>query len=108
MTGKTSKDFNENAKAYLYSVGVKPRNSSKKADFSDAAQKMAAKIRDAAKEKGLEGKVKVQFEKGALAKAGIFFMNAPEKFAAAVKKMDGIETVTRPSDKKKAKGKKPR
>jgi hypothetical protein len=100
-SSKASQDFNDKARVYLYSVSVKPKGSSSKADFTAAAQKIAARIRDAAKDKGFEKNVKVQLDKGALAKAGIVFMNAPEKFAALVKKMDGVESVTKPNDKKK-------
>ena len=106
MTNKASKEFNEKARSYLYSVSVKPKNASKKADFSEAAQKLAQKLRETAKDKGFDSVVKVQFEKGALAKAGVFFMTAPEKFAALVKKMDGVESVTKPNDKKKTRTKK--
>jgi hypothetical protein len=102
---KASQDFNDKARVYLYSVSVKPKGSSSKADFTAAAQKIAAQICHAAKDKGLEKNVKVQLGKGALAKAGVVFMNAPEKFAALVKKMDGVEAVTKPNDKKKPKSK---
>jgi hypothetical protein len=107
------KEFNEKAKTFLYSISVRPPYSRRK-DFSGDIKEMAETIKSLAEEEGCEKMVKVQFDDGSLNKAGIFFMNAPEKFAAKVKKLDGVQYVEKPSDRKavpasrRGSGRKPR
>jgi hypothetical protein len=107
------KEFNEKAKTFLYSISVRPPYSRRK-DFSDDIKETAELIKELAVEEGCEKMVKVQFDDGSLNKAGIFFMNAPEKFAAKVKKLDGVQYVEKPSDRKavpasrRGSGRKPR
>lgn len=93
------KDFNEKARTFLYSVSVRPKYS-RKTDFTEDMQEAAKRIKELAEEEGCENKVKVSFDDGSLNKLGIFFMNAPEKFAAKVKKIDGVQYVEKPSDRK--------
>ena len=93
------KDFNEKAKTFLYSVSVRPKYS-RKSDFTEDMNAAAKLIKELAVEEGCENKVKVSFDDGSLNKLGIFFMNAPEKFAAKVKKLDGVQYVEKPSDRK--------
>ena len=89
------KDFNEKAKNYLYSVSVRPKYS-RKTDFSDDIAAAAEKIRALAVEEGYDKAVKIKLDDGSLNKVGVFFMNAPEKFAAKVKKIDGVQYVEKP------------
>jgi hypothetical protein len=93
------KEFNEKAKTFLYSVSVRPKYS-RRTDFTGDMQAAARLIRELAEEEGCAAKVKVQFDDGSLNKMGIFFMNAPEKFAAKVKKIEGVQYVEKPSDRK--------
>ncbi len=93
------KDFNEKAKTFLYSVSVRPKYS-RKTDFTEDMSAAAKRIRELADEEGCSGKVRISFDDGGLNKLGIFFMNAPEKFAAKVKKLDGVQYVEKPSDRK--------
>jgi len=94
------KDFNEKAKKYLYSISVKPERA-RKSDYTAPAQSMADKIRDLATEEGYEEAIKINIADKSLARLGIFFLNAPEKFAAKVKKLDGVTAVEKPSPRKK-------
>ncbi|MBI1214375.1 MAG: hypothetical protein GC185_00985 [Alphaproteobacteria bacterium] len=91
-------DFNEKAKSYLYSINLRPKYSRKK-DFSEDIREMAARIRQLARDEGYGRMVRVKFDDGSLNKIGVFFMNAPEKFAAKVKKLDGIQSVEKPTDR---------
>jgi hypothetical protein len=96
MTTRPAKDFNSKAKTYLYSVGAAPKKKSgKKAvtDFTEAAEKMMAQVKTLAEREGFTKDVDVKLDNGALSRLGIFFMNAPEKFAALVRKEDGIHYV---------------
>jgi hypothetical protein len=101
------KEFNEKAKTFLYSVSVRPPYSRRK-DFTEDMQAMAKRIRELAEEEGCSAKVRISFDDGSLNmnKLGIFFMNAPEKFAAKVKKLDGVQYVEKPSDRKAVPGSK--
>lgn len=101
MPPKPAKDFNDKAKSFLYSINVRPKYARKK-DFSDDTAAMAARIRQLARDEGFERMVKVKFDDGSLNKIGVFFMNAPEKFAAKVKRLEGIQSVEKPTDKKPA------
>lgn len=93
------KDFNEKAKTFLYSVSVRAKYS-RKTDFTEDMQAAAKSIKELAEEEGCASKVKISFDDGSLNKLGIFFMNAPEKFAAKVKKLDGVQYVEKPSERK--------
>jgi hypothetical protein len=98
MPPKPGKEFNEKAKSFLYSINLRPKYSRKK-DFSDDIAAMAARIRKLARDEGYDRMVKVKFDDGSLNRIGVFFMNAPEKFAARVKKLDGIQSVEKPTDR---------
>ena len=93
------KEFNEKAKTFLYSVSVRPKYS-RKTDFTEEMEAAAKLIKELAEEEGCSAKVRVSFDDGSLNKLGIFFMNAPEKFAAKVKKIEGVQYVEKPSDRK--------
>jgi hypothetical protein len=99
MPSKPGKEFNEKARSFLYSVSVRPKYS-RKTDFSEDISATAERIKSLAAEEGCSDKVKIQFDDGRLNKLGIFFMNAPEKFAARVKKLEGVQYVEKPSDRK--------
>ena len=62
------------------------------------------RIRELAREEGYSPSVRIKFDDGALGKLGIFFMNAPEKFAAKVKKIEGIHSVEKPTERKTSPG----
>jgi len=89
------KEFNDKARNYLYTVSVRPKYS-RKSDFSDDIQEVASKIRELAREEGYDRAVRIKYDDGSLNKVGIFFMNAPEKFAAKVKKIEGVQYVEKP------------
>jgi len=95
---KAAKDFNEKAKSYLYSVSVRPKYS-RRTDFSEEIRNATALIRQLARDEGYAPGVRIRSDDGALAKLGIFFMNAPEKFAAKVRKLEGVQSVEKPADK---------
>lgn len=107
MAKQASKEFNENgrAKVYLYSLSVRPKGARKK-DFSQEAKEIMETIRELARHEGLEAQVQVKIDSGTLGKLGVLFMQAPEKFAAKVKKMDGIYEVENTSDQKSSGNKK--
>lgn len=102
---KPAKDFNEKAKSYLYSVSVRPKYS-RRNDFSAEIKKASADIRQLARDEGYAPGVRIRSDDGALARLGIFFMNAPEKFAAKVRRLPGVQSVEKPSEKPA--GRKPR
>ena len=89
------KEFNDKAKSYLYTVSVRPKYS-RKTDFADDISETAARIRELAREEGYERMVRIKLDDGSLNKVGIFFMNSPEKFAAKVKKVEGVQYVEKP------------
>lgn len=89
------KEFNEKAKNYLYTVSVRPKYS-RKTDFSEEINETARQIRELAREEGYDRAVRIKMDDGSLNKVGIFFMNAPEKFAAKVKKIEGVQYVEKP------------
>ena len=95
---KTAKDFNEKAKTYLYSVSVRPKYS-RRDDFSAEIKQATADIRQLARDEGYSPGVRIRSDDGALAKLGIFFMNAPEKFAALVRKLESVQSVEKPAEK---------
>lgn len=101
MTGKTAKEFSKKTRAprlYLYSVSVRTNNTRKKNYANEAAQ-MVETLKQLAAEKGFADKVSFNPEES-MAKIGILFMKAPEKFAALVRKVDGIQYVEKPADRK--------
>lgn len=95
------KEFNEKAKNYLYTVNVRPKYS-RKTDFTDEINGVVKQIRELAREEGYDRAVRIKLDDGSLNKVGIFFMNAPEKFAAKVKKIDGVQYVEKPEGGKAA------
>jgi len=100
MSERPSKTFNDKAKTYLYSIGIRAKGSRSKADATDETKAMMRHIRDMAREAGLQACVKVQADDGTLGRRGIFFMNAPAKFAAQIRKIDGVHYVERPSEQR--------
>lgn len=100
MTNRPSKAFNDKAKTYLYSIGVRAKGSRSKADATEEVQQMMKHIREMAREAGIQDRVKVQADDGSLGKRGIFFMNAPAKFAAMVRKIEGVHYAEQPSEQR--------
>lgn len=100
MSERPSKAFNDKAKTYLYSIGIRAKGSRSRADATEDTKAMMKHIRDMAREAGLQGCVKVQADDGTLGKRGIFFMNAPAKFAAHIRKLNGVHYVERPSEQR--------
>ena len=99
MPNSPRKDFNDKAKTYLYSVSVRAKNARKR-DFSDDVKAAAKKIRSLAASEGYDKQVQTKCDDGSLNKAGIFYMNAPERFAAKARKVEGVHAVQKPSDRK--------
>lgn len=100
MSERPSKAFNDKAKTYLYSIGIRAKGSRSKTDATEETKAMMKRIRDIARDAGIQDCVKVQADDGTLGKRGIFFMNAPAKFAAQIRKMDGVHYVERPSEQR--------
>lgn len=100
--------FNDKARAYLYSVGTSPRGANRKTDCTDDAHNTAQRIRHLAESFGQAAEVSVTFASDTLTRQGIFFMNAPAKFAAEVRRMDGVHYVDRPAPRNKCAARKPR
>jgi len=100
MSNDTSKDFNDKAKCYLYSVSLRAKGSRAKTDITEDVKAMMRRIRELAKNAGLDGQVKVKNDDGTLGARGIFFMHAPAKFAASVRKIEGVHYVERPSEQR--------
>ena len=95
-----AKEFNDKARSYLYSVGIRAKGSRSKADASTECVRAMKQIREMAKEAGLQNVVKVQADDGTLGRRGIFFMNAPAKFAAQIRKLEGVHYVEQPSEQR--------
>jgi len=100
MSDRPSKAFNDKAKTYLYSIGIRAKGSRSKADATEETRAMMKRIREMARDAGLQDQVKVQADDGTLGRRGIFFMNAPAKFAAQIRKLEGIHYVERPSEQR--------
>ena len=100
MSQNPSKDFNNKAKCYLYSVGLRAKGSRAKTDITEDVKTMMRRIRDMAKSAGLDQDVKVKLDDGTLARRGIFFMHAQAKFAAQVRKVEGVHYAERPSEQR--------
>lgn len=100
MTQDPRKDFNDKAKCYLYSVSLRARGSRAKTDITDDVRAMMRRVREMAKSAGLDEQVKVKIDDGTLARRGIFFMHAPAKFAAQVRKIEGVHYAERPSEQR--------
>ena len=49
-----------------------------------------------ARDEGYDRSIRIKLDDGSLNKVGIFFMNAPEKFAAKVKRVEGVQYVEKP------------
>ncbi len=100
MSNDARKDFNDKAKCYVYSVGLRAKGSRAKTDITEDVKAMMRRIREMAKTAGLENQVRVKNDDGTLGSRGIFFMHAPAKFAAQIRKLDGVHYVERPSEQR--------
>lgn len=100
MSQKPSK-----VRTQFYSVAVKTGRSRKK-DFTAETEKAMEHIRALAASRDMEGHVKLKKDGEALTKLGIFFMNAPERFAEEVKTLPAIKSVEVPPTRKKPAAKK--
>jgi hypothetical protein len=100
MSHDASRDFNDKAKCYLYSVSLRAKGSRARTDITEDVKAMMRRIREMAKSAGLDAKVRVKNDDGTLGARGIFFMNAPARFAAQVRKIDGVHYVERPSEQR--------
>ncbi|HCS22715.1 MAG TPA: hypothetical protein PLW48_12180 [Alphaproteobacteria bacterium] len=100
MSNDARKDFNDKAKCYLYSVGLRAKGSRAKTDITEDVKTMMRRIREMAKNAGLENQVRVKNDDGTLGSRGIFFMHAPAKFAAQIRKIEGVHYVERPSEQR--------
>jgi hypothetical protein len=94
-------------RTHFYTVALKTGRSTKK-DFTAATEAMMASIEELARATDIAAHVTLKTDGEALTKLGIFFMNAPERFAEDVKNIDGIKSVEKPATKKKASGTQPR
>jgi len=100
MSERPGKAFNDKARTYLYSIGIRAKGSRSKADATADTEAMMKRIREIARDAGIQNCVKVQADDGTLGKRGIFFMNAPAKFAAQIRKIEGVHYVERPSEQR--------
>lgn len=100
MTAKPAKEFNKKTKAprlYIYSVSL--RTNTRKKDYTAETRRVMESVKTLAAQEGFGGKVTINPEES-MDKIGIFFMKAPEKFAALVRKLEGIQYVEKPADRK--------
>lgn len=90
-------------RTHFYSVAIATGRSRKK-DFTAQTEKIMGEIEALAEAQALTAHVTLKKDDESLAKLGIFFMNAPERFAEEVKGMDGIKSVEKPAARNKATG----
>lgn len=104
MATKPSKDDKSKVRSHFYSVSIKTDARSRKKDHTATTEKKIEEIRNLAASAGFEDMVKIRQDDETMTRLGIFFMNAPEKFAEKVKRLEGIKQVERPAEKKPRKG----
>lgn len=94
------------ARQHFYSVSIRTDGRQKNKDHTSTTKKKVTEIKNLAASMGFDD-VTVKMEDETLAKLGIFFMQAPERFAEDVKNIDGIKTVEKPAaaTKKPGRGK---
>lgn len=94
-------------RTHFYSVAIQTGRARKK-DFTAATEKVMTAISTYAQEQGVADQVTLKKDDEALTRLGIFFMNAPERFAEAVKGMEGVKSVEKPKPRNKDTAKKSR
>lgn len=104
MASKPSKDEKSKIKSHFYSVSLRTSAKTRKKDNTADTKKKITEIKALAAAQGFEDDVKINSGDETLARLGIFFMNAPEKFAEKVKKLEGIKEVEKPAEGKPVKG----
>lgn len=77
------------------------RTASQLADMTGLTDAMMERIRARAHDLQLDESVRLTGDAQALAQKGIFFMQAPARFADAVRGLDGIKSVDTPLNKRK-------
>ena len=98
MSKRPLKEFNSKAKKYLFTVSV---GENPKKDYSEKTRNVIESVRKIAEKSGLGDPVQIR-PNAALAKAGAFFMNAPEQFADKVRRLEGVISVEKPAARKAA------
>lgn len=106
MAYKPRKD-EKSIKTHFYSVSIKTNAKSRKDSTADTKKKIT-EIKALAASAGFGDEVSIRQEDETMSRLGIFFMNAPEKFAEKVKKLEDIKQVAKPAGRKKSAPKKGR
>ena len=102
---------NEALRLHFYTVAVRPpatatlhtaaRHVKELADMSGLTDVMMERIRARAHDLQLDSSVRLTGDAQALAQKGIFFMQAPARFADDIRGLDGIQSVDTPLNKRK-------
>ena len=87
--------FTHNLRTHFYTVALYA-GKSKTMDLADVTEQVMAKIRDRASAQSLADSVQLTADGQTLSRKGIFFMQAPARFADEVRMIDGIGSVEMP------------
>lgn len=97
--GKPENSKPARAKQHFYSVSIR---ADKKKDNTRDTQRAMAKVKALAASMDFADAVEIKTDGETFTRLGIFFMNAPEKFADQVKDLDNIVEVKKPAERKSA------
>ncbi len=98
----------EPLRLHFYTVAVRPPAAAAvlaapegKVDLRLLTDAMMQQVRNHAQDMLLDNSVRLTADTSALAAKGIFFMQAPARFAENVRNLDGIQSVDTPLNKRK-------
>ncbi len=86
----------------FYTVAVRPPAPAQSVDLRLLTDVMMQRIRARAQDMLVDQSVRLTADSSALASKGIFFMQAPARFAEDVRHLDGIQSVDVPVNKRKS------
>ncbi len=89
----------EPLRLHFYTVALHPVTSG---DLRGATDAMIARLRARAEAQKLEQSVRITADGQALAQKGIFFLQAPARFADDVRATEGVKSVDTPLNKRKS------
>lgn len=90
-----SEKFTHNLRTHFYTVALYAGRN-KACDLASATEQVMAKIRDRAQAQSMADSVQLTADGQALSRKGIFFMQAPARFADEVRMIEGIGSVDMP------------
>lgn len=96
----------EPLRLHFYTVAIRPplhaeTTSDSKVDLRLLTDAMMQQVRSKAQDMLIDHSVRLTADTSALAAKGIFFMQAPARFAEDIKNLDGIQSVDAPMSKRK-------